>query len=327
MNINDQDYIDRMDNLIAQYLSGDVTPEEEREIVEYLSADRDRLESFLVVTEVLNEQHKAECIRSSVFCPRPQILPMTAMAAQNPIDNECAVRCEGHALRYFGFDVDDNQILSESKAAGWLQPEGTALYNIGRIAGSRGLSVSHRYNCSIDELKSELTSENVVIAALDSRLLRTPTSQLDFSPNHVVVVERIVGDSVILSDSASDDNTDTHPVQRFCQAWQASSYCLVVVSNSSNYIPHPIKLADVAIDGELIELREAMAENNHELWAEGRRKEGWTYGPVRNQEAMQTPCMVPYNKLPEAEKEYDRQMAEGIIKLLLKLGWKLSKKE
>jgi ryanodine receptor 2 len=35
--------------------------------------------------------------------------------------------------------------------------------------------------------------------------------------------------------------------------------------------------------------------------------------------------MVPYSQLPEGEKEYDREMAMKTIKLLVKLGYKISK--
>ena len=36
--------------------------------------------------------------------------------------------------------------------------------------------------------------------------------------------------------------------------------------------------------------------------------------------------MVAYDRLPESEKEYDRQMAEQTIKLVIKLGYDLIKR-
>ena len=41
----------------------------------------------------------------------------------------------------------------------------------------------------------------------------------------------------------------------------------------------------------------------------------------------QNPDMVPYSQLPDSEKEYDRQMAIKTIKLLIKLGYDLIKRE
>lgn len=77
----------------------------------------------------------------------------------------------------------------------------------------------------------------------------------------------------------------------------------------------------------MVELREAIAENAHEVWAANRRAEGWTYGPERNDSLKQTPDMVPYSCLPESEKEYDREMAVKTIKLLKKLGYELIRRE
>ena len=37
--------------------------------------------------------------------------------------------------------------------------------------------------------------------------------------------------------------------------------------------------------------------------------------------------MLPYNLLPESEKEYDRLMAINTIKLVKKLGWDLKKRK
>ncbi len=92
------------------------------------------------------------------------------------------------------------------------------------------------------------------------------------------------------------------------------------------YNPKPIELSDVVIAEDLTELREAIAENAHDIWAEARKNEGWTYGPNRDDEKKQTPCLVPYNELPEQEKEYDREMALQTIKLVYKLGYDLVKR-
>ena len=93
------------------------------------------------------------------------------------------------------------------------------------------------------------------------------------------------------------------------------------------YVPKPIDLSDVELTEDLNELREAIAENAHEIWAENRQAEGWTYGPQRDDQLKQTPDMVPYSQLPEGEKEYDRKMAMKTIKLLKKLGYDLIKRE
>lgn len=93
------------------------------------------------------------------------------------------------------------------------------------------------------------------------------------------------------------------------------------------YIPKPIDLSDVELTENLNELREAIAENAHEIWAANRQAEGWSYGPQRDDAKLLHPDMVPYSQLPESEKKYDREMAMKTIKLLKKLGYDLIKRE
>lgn len=91
------------------------------------------------------------------------------------------------------------------------------------------------------------------------------------------------------------------------------------------YTPKPINTENIVIPDELIELGEKIAENVHEVWAQGRIAEGWTYGEVRNDRLKQTPCLVPYSELPDSEKEYDRKTAFETIKLVLSLGYRIEK--
>ena len=89
------------------------------------------------------------------------------------------------------------------------------------------------------------------------------------------------------------------------------------------YNPKPIDLSDVNLTEDLNELREAIAENAHDIWAAERLAQGWSYGPERNDARKENPCMVPYSQLPEKEKDFDRSMAMDTIKLLKKLGYDL----
>ena len=93
----------------------------------------------------------------------------------------------------------------------------------------------------------------------------------------------------------------------------------------SKYKPNPIDTSDVVIPESLQELSEQIAKNVHEVWAAGRIEEGWVYGKERNDEKMETPCLVSYEELPETEKDYDRNTAMETIKLILKLGYKIEK--
>ncbi len=92
------------------------------------------------------------------------------------------------------------------------------------------------------------------------------------------------------------------------------------------YIPQPVDTASVELPSELMPLTEQMARNVHEVWARTRIGQGWTYGPVRDDERKQHPCLVPYEDLPESEKVYDRNTAMETLRLILKLGFSVSKK-
>lgn len=94
-------------------------------------------------------------------------------------------------------------------------------------------------------------------------------------------------------------------------------------AGQGRYIPCPEDTGAVEIPEDLLALTEKLARNTHEVWAKGRAREGWTYGPVRDDAGRRTPCMVPYEDLPEEEKEYDRRTAMETVRLILKLGYKI----
>lgn len=91
------------------------------------------------------------------------------------------------------------------------------------------------------------------------------------------------------------------------------------------YKPNPIDTSSVALSADLLELTEKIAENVHENWSAGRVAEGWTYGEKRDDVLKTTPCLVPYQDLPESEKEYDRITALQTLKLIVALGYKIEK--
>lgn len=94
---------------------------------------------------------------------------------------------------------------------------------------------------------------------------------------------------------------------------------------SKEYTPDPLDLSGISLPDELIGLTESIAENVHEVWAAHRINEGWKYGPERSDILKTHPCLVPYDELPEYEKQYDRETAMNTLKLILGLGFKISK--
>ena len=93
----------------------------------------------------------------------------------------------------------------------------------------------------------------------------------------------------------------------------------------TNYIPKPENLDGIQLSDELNGLVEAMAKNVHDVWAQSRMEQGWTYGLERNDQLKHHPCLVAYEDLPDVEKAYDRDTAVGTLKLIQKLGFKITK--
>jgi len=87
------------------------------------------------------------------------------------------------------------------------------------------------------------------------------------------------------------------------------------------YKPMPIDTSAVSLPSELGKLIEQLAANTHDLWAERRLAEGWSYGEFRDDPNKRHPCLVPYDRLPDSEKEYDRITALGTLKAILSLGY------
>jgi hypothetical protein len=72
------------------------------------------------------------------------------------------------------------------------------------------------------------------------------------------------------------------------------------------YQPKPLDTSKVELTSELLELAEMLAKNTHDVWAQQRLSQGWTYGPKRDDNLKHHPSLVLYEELSEQEKDYDR---------------------
>lgn len=94
---------------------------------------------------------------------------------------------------------------------------------------------------------------------------------------------------------------------------------------TENYIPQPFNTKDIELPEELNPLVEQMAKNVHEIWAQTRISQGWTYGSERNDAEKKHPCLVPYEQLPEEEKVYDRNTSLETLKFIMGNGFRIVK--
>lgn len=65
---------------------------------------------------------------------------------------------------------------------------------------------------------------------------------------------------------------------------------------------------DSAIEGVNFRLQNPNASDDarHNAWMEGKLKDGWVYGEVKDAEKKTHPCIVPFNELPEFQQKKDK---------------------
>lgn len=90
-----------------------------------------------------------------------------------------------------------------------------------------------------------------------------------------------------------------------------------------SYQPKPINTDKIELDDDLLALTERLAESTHDIWAQQRMADGWTYGPKRDDAVKKHPDLIPYADLPDGEKEYDRKTAMETLKAIIALGYEI----
>lgn len=307
------------DEMLAAYLDGNATQEETRQILEALK-DSPELQELLITSERVDSYLEEGTATYT-------LLPMTRLAAEGE-GNLCDVQCEEYILTKRRIAFDDSQLTEEARSNRWLKEKGTPLHSVGRLLEQKGLSVVRTYQNTIADLMQALTEQADVVVVVNRTKLSDSFQPASSDPNHAVVVlecdER--QQRVTLFDPASIHSSDIYSLSCFEEAWKDSCCYLVYVKEKiHSYHPNPIDIDDIDLTPDLLELREAIAGNAHDVWAAARQKDGWSYGPVRDDEKLQHPDLIPYADLPDGEKEYDRLMALHTIKLVKKLGFDLVK--
>jgi hypothetical protein len=74
-------------------------------------------------------------------------------------------------------------------------------------------------------------------------------------------------------------------------------------------------------------LIEKLAEAAHEVFCEEMRKQGYVYGLVTDESKKQHSSLLPFSKLPEDEKEQNRDTVRDIPSKLAYLGYGLRPKQ
>ena len=86
------------------------------------------------------------------------------------------------------------------------------------------------------------------------------------------------------------------------------AYCQAIGDNSQlTWEDAPLWQRDSAAAGVHFHLTNPNAgtSDSHDSWLEVKRREGWSYGPVKDPILKQHPCFVPYEELPTEQKAKD----------------------
>src|SRR5262249_53528081 len=88
------------------------------------------------------------------------------------------------------------------------------------------------------------------------------------------------------------------PMMTLIQSFSTGLLEYGVTTMVNDYQPKPLQTDHVALENDLLELVELLAENAHDIWASQRISDGWSFGPERCDELRHHPCLVPYAQLP-----------------------------
>ena len=310
------------DELLAAYLDGNTTKEETEQVLRALKTDKKLQEVLDIALQV--EEESAVVLVNTAFTE--EVLPMLQKAALSD-ENICAVLCEIYILHRRQLPYDEEWLLSTARRKDWLKSEGTPLYCLGNLLAYSGMFVSRKYNSTIEDIRRAIEKDNDVVVGVDREKLYAEEVDLEDLTNHAVVVTHLGENAVTVFDPYEAPYISNVPMENFLDAWKESQYYMIQVLQSvAEYEPHPIDVDKIPLDGDLEELQEAIAENAHDVWAEARIKEGWSYGKERDDVNLKHPDLIPYTALPDSEKEYDRIMAFNTIKLVKKLGYDIVKR-
>lgn len=75
-------------------------------------------------------------------------------------------------------------------------------------------------------------------------------------------------------------------------------------------------MLQVSLPSYVESIKDKLAENIHEMWAMNKIEAGWQWGDHRDDLRHLHPCLVPFDKLPAAEKRYDSQLAVQTLKFV-----------
>jgi hypothetical protein len=89
------------------------------------------------------------------------------------------------------------------------------------------------------------------------------------------------------------------------------------------YEPKVSPIEGLEEDARFVELLDALGRSAHDSWAQRLIELGWRLADQRDDVAKGHPGLVPYESLPESERDMDRFIVRGVLGTLLALGYRI----
>ena len=321
------------ERLLSLFLTGDTTPDETYAILKAARTDSD-IALFLEVAEAdgffsfhIKSNHSAQPV-CKLFALNLRHLPVMRLAAITEA-NDCVVKCEQYILGQRGLQNRYEILAKQARFHDWLRKEGTPLYNIGRLLELAQLSVSRRFGGRLEDIQDELYGNCSVIVALNTDRLANPKSRSAAICDHAVVVTEMnkTDGYVEIYDPQSSNQRDRYTIDTFLRAWKPSKnfFVSIIERGVRPYTPHPEYVAHIKLPEEIVPIADMLAENAHEIWAKDRLAEAEKKkAKGEDVNPYDDPFMKPFHELSKQKQKTDYLSALNTIKLLYKLGFKIT---
>jgi hypothetical protein len=102
------------------------------------------------------------------------------------------------------------------------------------------------------------------------------------------------------------DDVQIEDVARVCHAANQAWRQAIGEKPSPRWDEMPQADRDLVVSGVRAALSGMSDRELHTAWSEARIEAGWVYGPVLDREQKRHPCLVAYDRLPEAQRAKDR---------------------
>lgn len=99
------------------------------------------------------------------------------------------------------------------------------------------------------------------------------------------------------------------------------AYCQAIGDDSQPpWETAPMWQRESAYAGVLGVINGNTPEQSHESWLKQKEMDGWKYGPVKDPDAKQHPCFVPYAELPPEQQAKDHVYVAVVKAMAVALG-------